>query len=141
MGVNPLCRKGFSCYCGFVNCVESQMSDSALDALRPSQEAKKELSKILERCREQSGCTNWRDFCALMLSEAGIKVTQKHFEDLYATTYVHLKPAPIFAIHGWTRYRSFTFPNGESVNASTLADVALGHRNSNGDLTLDKPTD
>ena len=113
------------------------MSDAPLDALRPSEGAKKELSKILEHCREQAGCTNWRDFCALMLKEAGIKVTQKHFEDLFAKTYVHLKPAPIFAIHGWTRYRMFNFPNGEPVNASTLADVALGHRNSNGDLILD----
>ena len=110
------------------------MADSGLDVLRPSDDAKKELSKIFESCRNQAGCSNWGQFTRLMLEEVGLEVSKTHFEVITSGLYKYLKPAPIFAIHGWGSVRIFRFPNGEIVNASTLGDVVLSRRNANGDL-------
>lgn len=103
---------------------------ASTDPARPSPAARAALAAVLLHCRQQAGEGNWVDFVRLMARETGLLVPAAQFEELSRGHYTRIKPAPILALHAWGR---FSFPNGDPVDAGTLAEVALGCRDSDGE--------
>lgn len=112
------------------------MASDLLNPFKADALGREQLKEVLLDIRDQSGCRNWEDFCALARHEAGLELPESTLETYGPTPrYANLpNPGLFYALEAWSKVRKkpFTFSNGDPISAMALMDVVYGLRDSSG---------